>query len=94
MAAKDYVELLRSACPNKRPLEKSRKYFVYKSQPFTLETLINLPDKPTFLRCASANDDLELPPWLHVVSDVTFDHNYSSHSMSSRGFRYPVDAAL
>lgn len=90
LPAKDYVELLRSACTHKLKLEKQRKYFVYKSQPFQLETIVNIPGQPTFLRCSTANERLELPPWLRVVSDVTGDEAYSSHSISERGFHYPL----
>lgn len=72
ISAKDYVEFVRSADISLKPLEKQRSKFMVDLQPFTLETITNLPGKPTFLRVETANENIEIPNFIKVIKEVTF----------------------
>lgn len=53
-------------------LEKIRTKFFVDTQPFVLETTLNLPGKPTFLRVETPNKEVKLPSYLDIVKEVTF----------------------
>lgn len=72
ISAKDYVEFVRSADNTLAPLHKLRSKFIVDLQPFTLETITNLPGKPTFLRVETANEKVEIPDFIKIIKEVTF----------------------
>jgi hypothetical protein len=66
-------------------LEKIRTKFFVDTQPFVIETTLNLPGKPTFLRVETPNPEVTLPQFLNIEKEVTFQKEYSSFLMAQRG---------
>jgi len=84
ISAKDYVEFLRQSDRQIKVLEKIRTKFFVETQPFVLETTLNLPGKPTFLRVETPNTEITLPSFFNIVKEVTFQNEYSSFEMAQR----------
>ena len=85
ISAKDYVEYVRDSDKSIHALEKIRTKFLVDTQPFTLETITNLPGKPTFLRVETANENIPIPKFINVIKEVTFQSTYDSNTISKRG---------
>jgi len=67
---------------NRKVVEIIRTCFNYKTQYFVLETLKSMPGRPTTLRTASHRDQVELPPFLKTVKEITGDKDYSNYNLS------------
>ena len=71
-------------------LHKKRNSFVYKNQPYMIETICNIEGKPTFLRAEANNTDASvlIPPFIKVIKDVTSEKLYSSPTLAHVDFKY------
>jgi CYTH domain-containing protein len=83
-----YAHLVERADPHRRPIEKTRWVLPwggrtlevdgFRSPPGLWLLEIELPD------AASLTDDLDLPPWLTVVAEVTDDPAYANVALARR----------
>jgi len=53
-----------------------------------IETILNIPEKPTFLRAETSNDNCLIPPFIQVIKDVTSEKKYSSPTLAHVDFKY------
>lgn len=64
ISAKEYIEYVRGCDTTLHTLEKLRSKFIFDTQPYILETITNLPGRPTFLRIETQNESVKIPPFL------------------------------
>lgn len=82
ISAKEYAEYVRQRDTSLTQLQKIRTKFLYKQQSFDLETITNLKDNPTFLRCETEQENIDLPPYLKIIKEVTHDDEFSSYYLA------------
>lgn len=82
---KDYVELSRNIEPGTVPLCKRRRCFVWNHQHFELDVFDSSHIKGLTLleiELTSECDKVDLPPFIHVIKDVTNDRSFTNHALS------------
>jgi len=86
ITAQQYVDLLQLADPNRNPISKMRKCFVWKNQYFELDTYIEpkLGLQILELEGVGENDQIEFPPFLELVEDITGNEKYYNYELSRR----------
>jgi len=86
ITAQQYVDLLQMADPSRKSISKMRKCFVWKNQYFELDTYIepNLGLQILELEGVEANAEIEFPPFIQVVEDITGNEKYFNYQLSLR----------
>jgi len=81
-----YESLLQQADPYRQTIRKQRRSFIHKGQFFELDTyqgalagLVILETKGI-----ASHDELNLPPFLHIVQDITGDSRYYNSNLALR----------
>mmetsp|Transcript_41743 Transcript_41743/g.69538 ORF Transcript_41743/g.69538 Transcript_41743/m.69538 type:complete len:470 (-) Transcript_41743:304-1713(-) len=78
ISGREYMNLLSSADPNKPVIKKRRACFLYKDQPFVLDTFIDPPAVLSLLRVdAEQKQHVELPPFANLVKEISNVNVYS-----------------
>ena len=80
----EYIELKRSANPNKRTIHKLRRCFVWNNRYFELDTFVEpqLPHLLLEIEDVAEDEVLEFPPFLKVIKEVTDDPNYYNTNLA------------
>lgn len=81
---RQYVALLAQADPNRQPIHKTRKNFVWEKQYFELDTY-DLPGHGlNILELEGAPDpeQIHFPPFLKVIKDITGDTDYYNYNLA------------
>jgi len=86
ITAQQYVDLLQIADPNRKSISKMRKCFVWKNQYFELDTYIepNLGLQILELEGVGEHDQIDFPPFIQVVEDITGNEKYYNYQLSKR----------
>lgn len=78
-----WLELLKEVDPESVPIKKVRHCFMYKSQLFELDIYPFWNDRATLeLEISSENQEIELPPFIEIIKEVTEDKKYTNRSLS------------
>jgi len=81
ISGREYVNLVSSLADSSlKPVKKRRACFVYNTQSYVLDTLIEPVNGPTFLRIEAENitQQVDIPPFLELVKEVTGHADFSS----------------
>lgn len=82
---KQYLALLQQADPNRQTIRKIRKNFVWEKQYFELDTYLEPESKLNILEIEGVKDaDINFPPFLRVVEDITGNTDYYNYSLSKK----------
>ena len=86
ITAQQYVDLLQLADPNRKPISKMRKCFVWKNHYFELDTYIEpkLGMQILEVEGIKEGDEVEIPPFIEVVEDITGNEKYYNYQLSLR----------
>ncbi len=86
ITAQQYVDLLQLADPNRKPISKMRKCFVWKNRYFELDTYIEpkLGMQILELEGVKEGDKVEFPPFIKVIEDITGNEKYYNYQLSLR----------
>jgi len=86
ITAQQYVDLLQIADPNRNPIRKMRKCFVWKNHYFEIDTYIEpkLGMQILELEGIKEGDEVEFPPFIQVVEDITGNEKYYNYQLSLR----------
>jgi CYTH domain-containing protein/predicted ATPase len=84
ISGREYVEYLTERDPAKRTVRKERRCFLWAGQYFELDTFIEPRAGLTLLGIDldDVEDEVNLPPFIEIVGDVTSDENYTNFSMA------------
>lgn len=78
-----WLELLKEVDPESVPIKKVRHCFMYKSQLFELDIYPFWNDRATLeLEINSENQEIEFPPFIEIIKEVTEDKRYTNRSLS------------
>ncbi|MDG4947009.1 hypothetical protein NMK71_11360 [Weeksellaceae bacterium KMM 9713] len=80
----EYNAFLKRKKPASHTIHKKRKTFNYKGQNFELDTYVSpqLPFLILELEGVKNHQDIDFPPFIEVLEDVTGNKAYSNHSLS------------
>ena len=86
ITAQQYVDLRQIADPNRNPISKMRKCFVWKNRYFELDTYIEpkLGMQILELEGIKEGDEVEMPPFIKIVEDITGNEKYYNYQLSLR----------
>lgn len=56
ITAREYLELIQQKMPHMNTLNKKRTHFLFENKAYMIETILNIPGKPTFLRAELSHD--------------------------------------
>jgi hypothetical protein len=73
----DYLFHISNRDKQRKTLETVRTCFTFKNTYFIMETHVNVPGQPTIMRTQSCIKNVELPPFISVIKDVTTDKEKS-----------------
>ena len=84
ISGREYVEYLTERDPGKRTVRKERRCFLWAGQYFELDTFIEPRAGLTLLEIEldDVEDEVNLPPFIEIVGDVTRDESYTNFSMA------------
>lgn len=84
--AREYVEFLQHADPERKRISKDRYCFVYEGQYFELDVFHNHLDGLIVLEVEldAPDQKVTLPPFLDIVKEVTEDKLYSNYELAGR----------
>lgn len=83
---REYISLLANADPERRTVRIKRQCFVYKSQYYVMDTILNIEPIVRLIRAQVDDgvDDLELPLWIKTEREVSGDPEWTMFNMSAR----------
>lgn len=83
---RQYVALLAQADPNRQPIHKTRKNFVWEKQYFELDTYDQPGPGLNILEIEGTpdHDEINFPPFIKVVKDITGDTDYYNYNLAKR----------
>lgn len=89
ISEKEYNELVKQSHPDKRSVEKTRFVFKFKNQVFELDVFKDNLEGLAILELEldSKDDKIKLPPFLHVVKEVTKDEKYNNFNLADKDFK-------
>lgn len=81
-----YDSLLSQADPYRHTITKKRRSFIWKGQYFELDTYLNQLQGLVILETKgiTSTEDVNFPPFIKVVSDITGDRNYYNYNLALR----------
>ncbi|MEE0858222.1 MAG: hypothetical protein U0M12_01985 [Acutalibacteraceae bacterium] len=78
-----WKDLMFEIDPDSTPIKKVRHCFMYKGQIFELDIYPFWNDRATLeLELSSEEQEIELPPFVDVIKEVTDDNRYKNRSLS------------
>lgn len=82
----EYISLLSNADPERRTVRIKRQCFLYKSQYYVLDTILNVDPTVRLIRTQVEENrsDLELPTWITIEKEVTGQFEWSLFAISTR----------
>lgn len=80
----EYETLKLQADPDRRPIFKKRNYFIWDNQQFELDEFVDPLSGTLILEVEldDINQDIELPPFIHVEKEITNDSSYSNRAIA------------
>lgn len=79
----EYNELLGDADPERRPIEKTRWCLTWDEQYFEIDVFPFWDDKAFLeIELKSESQEVRLPPWIHVIKEVTGDRRYNNSALA------------
>lgn len=86
-----YEKYLKSAHPDKVPVEKTRFVFKYKGQVFELDVFKGKLKGLAIMEIEleDMDDEVELPPFLSIVKEVTKDKRFTNFHLASKEIHDP-----
>ncbi|MBR6944733.1 MAG: AAA family ATPase [Prevotella sp.] len=84
ISPRQYVMLLQQADPDRKPIHKIRKNFVWEKQYFELDTYLEPAIGLNILEIEGVkdHDDIEFPPFIKIIEDVTGREEYFNYNMA------------
>ena len=82
ISAREYVQMIKNRDLDSTPLVKTRTIFGYKDSHFWVETYNNLSKPFSILKVDTDHEDVELPPFIKTVGNVTRNPAYSSANLA------------
>ena len=83
--SEEYSELLKLAREDSTPIEKVRHLFFYNSQLFEIDVYPNWQNTAIMeTELDSRETAVEMPPFIHIIREVTGDKRYSNAGMSMK----------
>lgn len=84
ISPREYIAFLEQADPNYHPIRKNRKCFVWKNQYFELDTYLSPNPGLQILELEGVNshEEIDFPPFIKVVEDVTGNKKYYNHQLA------------
>ena len=87
ISERQYIELLSEADTTKHQILKSRYCFLHKNQYFELDTYpFDNQNAILEIELKNIDDEIELPPFIDVIKEVTDDIAYRNSSIADRSF--------
>ncbi|MDR2970773.1 MAG: AAA family ATPase [Bacteroidales bacterium] len=82
----EYVQHLAQADPNRTTIHKKRTCFVYENRYFELDTFVNpaLPFSLLEIEDAERHEDIQFPPFIKIVEDVTDNKEFYNSNLANR----------
>lgn len=81
----EYLTFLMDADTNMRQIRKSRYCLVYKNKYFEIDIYPFWQDKAVMeIELLSENEKFEIPPFVHVIKEVTGDPEYKNSTLAKR----------
>ena len=78
-----YKDMVFNADPDSTPIKKVRHCFMYKDQLFELDVYTFWDDRATLeLELDNENQEIEIPPFIDVIKEITDDKRYSNRALS------------
>ena len=88
ISGREYTDLVMdyNIDKNRSSVELLRTSFLYDGHYFQIETCINLPGAPTFLRLENhENGDISMAPFVKILRDVTTEYQFTTKQISYKG---------
>lgn len=84
ISPRQYVMLLQQADPNRKPIHKIRKNFVWEKQYFELDTYLEPAIGLNILEIEGVkeHEDIVFPPFIKIIEDVTGKEEYFNYNMA------------
>ena len=84
ISPRQYVMLLQQADPDRKPIHKIRKNFVWEKQYFELDTYLEPAIGLNILEIEGVkeHEDIVFPPFIKIVEDVTGREEYYNYNMA------------
>ena len=84
ISVEEYVKLLNRADRNRKTIHKNRTCFVYKGRYYEID-VFDRPDKLVLMEVElnDISENVEMPPCVSQVTDVTTDSHYENASLAS-----------
>ena len=83
ISEEEYNELLRRRDEARRVIEKKRCVLDYKNQLFEIDLFPFWNDRAYMeIELTDESDSIELPPFVHIIKDVTADDRYNNSSLA------------
>lgn len=79
-----YESLLQQADPYRTTIRKQRRSFIYQGQFFELDTYLEPISNLMILETKgmSCHEDINFPPFLKIIKDITGDKKYYNHNLA------------
>lgn len=89
ISEKEYNAYVKQCHPDKQAVEKTRFVFRFKDQDFELDIFKGDLEGLAILELEldSKNDKIKLPPFLHVIKEVTDNDKYSNYTLANKGVK-------
>jgi CYTH domain-containing protein len=89
ISEKEYNELVKQSHPDKKSVEKTRFVFKFKDQMFELDVFKDHLEGLAILELELDRKDekIKLPPFLHIVKEVTKNDKYSNFNLADKDFK-------
>ncbi len=84
ISPRQYIMLLQQADPNRKPIHKIRKNFVWEKQYFELDTYLEPAIGLNILEIEGVkeHEDIVFPPFIRIIEDVTGKEEYFNYNMA------------
>lgn len=83
ISSREYHEKLNEIVPGSSIIKKKRICFVYKEQYFELDYFVDIRNGPYLeIELTDKNHEINLPPWIPVVRDVTEESGFSNRELA------------
>lgn len=84
LTPREYVSLLASKDPRRDTIHKDRLCFVWEGQYIELDTFRDLPIQIMEVEVHDLKGEIQIPPFVKVLSEITGQSVYSNHNLAKR----------
>lgn len=84
LTPREYVTLMSSRDPGRDTIHKDRQCFVWAGHYIELDTFRDLPIQILEVEVADLDEELELPPFVEVLDEITGVGAYSNYNLAKR----------